>query len=102
MDLKALQRIVDAGESETVEFKKSTAQLSRAGETLACASGRDILHVLAGHRELPLRGLRERLAHQAADRTIQEDLAHLRRLGWVEAAGRGRGARYRLRRTRDE
>ncbi|MBD3236777.1 MAG: hypothetical protein GF330_08745 [Candidatus Eisenbacteria bacterium] len=32
MDLKALQRIVDAGESETVEFKKSTAQLSRAGE----------------------------------------------------------------------
>ncbi len=63
---------------------------------------RDILHVLAGHRELPLRGLRERLEHQAADRTIQEDLAHLRRLGLVEAAGRGRGARYWLRRTRDE
>jgi len=31
-----IQRIADAGESETVEFKKSTAQLSRAGETL-CA-----------------------------------------------------------------
>ncbi|MCK4415225.1 MAG: BREX-3 system P-loop-containing protein BrxF [Candidatus Eisenbacteria sp.] len=63
---------------------------------------RGIPHVLAGHWELPLRGLRERLAHQAADRTIQEDLAHLRRLGLVEAAGRGRGARYWLRRTRDE
>ena len=36
MDLKDLQSIVAAGESETVEFKKSTAQLPRAGETL-CA-----------------------------------------------------------------
>jgi len=36
VDLKALQEVVDAGESETVEFKKSTGQLSRAGETL-CA-----------------------------------------------------------------
>ena len=36
MELKELQRLVEAGESETIEFKKSTAQLSRAGETL-CA-----------------------------------------------------------------
>ena len=36
MNLAELQRLVDAGESETVELKKSTAQLSRAGETL-CA-----------------------------------------------------------------
>ena len=36
MDLRELQSIVAAGESETVEFKKSTAQLPRAGETL-CA-----------------------------------------------------------------
>lgn len=36
MDLKKLQSIIDAGESETVELKRSTAQLPRAGETL-CA-----------------------------------------------------------------
>lgn len=35
-NLKDLKGIVEAGESETVEFKKSTAQLPRAGETL-CA-----------------------------------------------------------------
>ena len=34
--LQDLERLVAEGESETVEFKKSTAQLPRAGETL-CA-----------------------------------------------------------------
>lgn len=34
MELRELQRLVEGGESETVEFKKSTAQLPRAGETL--------------------------------------------------------------------
>lgn len=33
MELKGLQSIIAGGESETVEFKKSTAQLSRIGET---------------------------------------------------------------------
>ena len=36
MELNELERIVAAGESETVEFKKSTSQITRAGETL-CA-----------------------------------------------------------------
>lgn len=36
MDLVELEKITAAGESETVEFKKSTGQLTRAGETL-CA-----------------------------------------------------------------
>jgi ATP-dependent DNA helicase RecG len=34
MELGELGRIVAAGESETVEFKKSTALLARAGEAL--------------------------------------------------------------------
>lgn len=34
MEWKDLQGILNAGESETVEFKRSTAQLPRAGETL--------------------------------------------------------------------
>ena len=36
MTLQDLEQIIAGGESETVEFKKSTAQLTRAGETL-CA-----------------------------------------------------------------
>lgn len=37
MDFAEIQELAAAGESETVEFKKSTAQLPRAGESL-CAS----------------------------------------------------------------
>lgn len=59
---------------------------------------REILQVLSRHREAPLRVIREGIAQPAADRTIQDDLAHLRRLGLVDASGRGRGARYWLRR----
>ena len=44
MDLAALKLIVSRGESETVELKKSTGQLSRAGETL-CA----FLNGIGGH-----------------------------------------------------
>ncbi|MFO7761088.1 MAG: ATP-binding protein [Desulfobia sp.] len=34
MDIEELKRLISKGESETVEFKKSTAQLRRAAETL--------------------------------------------------------------------
>ncbi len=59
---------------------------------------REILQVLSRRADAPLRVIREGLAHPAADRTIQEDLAHLRMLGLVDGSGRGRGARYWLRR----
>lgn len=36
MKLLDIEQRIEAGESETLEFKKSTGQLSRAGETL-CA-----------------------------------------------------------------
>ncbi len=65
MELKELQRLAESGESETVEFKKSTAQLPRAGETL-CAflngqGGRVLIGVTSdgkivvkqNHRSLP-------------------------------------------------
>jgi ATP-dependent DNA helicase RecG len=38
MDLKQLEKAIQAGESGTVEFKRSTAQVPRAGETL-CGFG---------------------------------------------------------------
>jgi len=34
MDIRELKELVSGGESETVEFKKSTGQLRRASETL--------------------------------------------------------------------
>ena len=34
MDVAELQMLIAAGESETIEFKQSTAQLARVGETL--------------------------------------------------------------------
>ncbi|MCK4306238.1 MAG: ATP-binding protein [Candidatus Eisenbacteria sp.] len=114
MDLKALQRIVDAGESETVEFKKSTAQLSRAGETLC-----GFLNGRGGRVLIGVTPAGKVVGQQVADKTQQEIAAMLQRfeppppvetqvvklLGGdrkVIAAGRGRGARYWLRRARDE
>ncbi|OGR00430.1 MAG: transcriptional regulator [Deltaproteobacteria bacterium RIFOXYD12_FULL_50_9] len=35
MELKELKKLIQSGESETLEFKKSTGQLMRAGETLS-------------------------------------------------------------------
>jgi ATP-dependent DNA helicase RecG len=57
---------------------------------------REILQALAGRDSTSLRVLRTSLAETPAQRTLQADLAHLRRLGLVEASGRGRGASYRL------
>lgn len=63
---------------------------------------REILHVLAPLAEVPLREVWARLASRPSARTLQEDLAHLRRLGLVESGGRGRGAWYRLKKAPNE
>ncbi len=65
--VEELQRFVAAGESETVEFKKSTAQLPRAGETL-CA-------FLNGEGGVVLIGVSPDgriVGQEVADRTQQE------------------------------
>lgn len=67
MDLKELARIVAAGESETVELKKSTAQLPRAGETLCgFLNGRGGLVVIG----VPPNG--EIVGQEVTDKTQQE------------------------------
>lgn len=48
MDLKELKRIVATGESDKVEFKKSTAQLPRTGETLCAFLNGDGGRILIG------------------------------------------------------
>lgn len=57
---------------------------------------REILQAIAEGGELPLREIRERITDTIARRTLQDDLAHLRKLRLIESEGRGRGAYYRL------
>lgn len=74
MDLAELGKIAAAGESETVEFKKSTGQLTRAGETL-CAflnsqGGRVFIGITAEGRVV---------GQKIADSTLREVAATLAR-----------------------
>jgi ATP-dependent DNA helicase RecG len=66
------------------------------------ARQREILHLLAQKGMVALREIRAAMPAPPADRTLQEDLAYLRKIGLVEAQGRGRGASYRLRRDLKE
>jgi ATP-dependent DNA helicase RecG len=43
------------------------------------------------------RQVRKKLNEAPPDRTLREDLIHLKRLGLVDLEGRGRGAAWRLR-----
>lgn len=71
MDLRTVERLIQGGESETLEFKRSTAQLPRAGETL-CAflngeGGRVVIGVTPEGRIV---------GQEVADRT-QQDIARV-------------------------
>ncbi|MBI4454932.1 MAG: putative DNA binding domain-containing protein [Acidobacteria bacterium] len=67
MDLNEAQKIVAAGESEAVEFKKSTAQLNRAGETL-CA----LLNAAGGVVIFGVTSTGEIVGQQISDKTLQD------------------------------
>jgi ATP-dependent DNA helicase RecG len=74
MTLQDLEHIAAAGESETVEFKKSTAQLTRVGETLSaflnCQGGRIFIGVTPEGRVV---------GQQIADSTLRDVAATLAR-----------------------
>ncbi len=63
---------------------------------------REILHVLAQQKAMPLREILSRMGSSPAERTLQKELALLRELGMVDAAGRGRGARYWVKKHENE
>ena len=74
MDLAELQKLIAAGESETVEFKQSTAQLTRVGETLCGflnASGGEVLIGIAPTGKI--------VGQQVADSTLRDIAAVLDR-----------------------
>jgi ATP-dependent DNA helicase RecG len=66
------------------------------------ARQREILQLLARKEHMALREIRAGLVHPPSDRTLQEDLAHLKRVGVIDASGHGRGATYRLRYETEE
>jgi len=57
---------------------------------------REILHLLAQQAHLAFRELRAGLSNPPADRTLRDDLAHLKRLGLIGSQGHGRGALWFL------
>lgn len=57
---------------------------------------REILHVLAALPVLAFREIRNAIKDAPPDRTLREDLLHLKRLGLIESEGFGRGAVWRL------
>lgn len=59
---------------------------------------RRVLQVLSGAERLAFREIRQRLL-VSPDRTLREDLIHLKRLGLIESEGRGRGATWNLLRS---
>ena len=71
----ALQTIAAAGESEIVEFKKSTGQLTRAGETL-CA----FLNTNGGRVFIGITPEGRIIGQQVADSTLREVAAMLAHL----------------------
>ena len=74
MDLAELEKAVAAGESETVEFKRSTGQLTRTGETL-CA----FLNGQGGQVFIGVTPEGKVLGQQVGDSTLREVAAMLAR-----------------------
>ncbi|MHB8767302.1 MAG: hypothetical protein ACYDA8_23595 [Deferrisomatales bacterium] len=57
---------------------------------------REVLQILASAPRLAFRVIASRLSSRPADRTLRDDLAHLKRLGLVGSEGYGRGATWAL------
>jgi len=53
---------------------------------------RQILQVLAGGKTHPFSSIRSQVAPTIAERTLRDDLIHLKRLGLIDSRGHGRGA----------
>ena len=89
MNLDEVQNIIAEGESDTLELKKSTAQLRRAAESLRII-------------ERWGRGTQKSVGNPPSDRRLREELLHLKKLGLVSSSGHGRGAAWSLVRNKDE
>ena len=57
---------------------------------------REILQIIATVQSLPFRKIRNELRNPPPDRTLREELLHLKRLGLIDLEGFGRGAVWRI------
>lgn len=62
---------------------------------------REILQVLAGSTHLAFREIRQGINNPPPERTLREDLIHLKKLGLIEFEGFGRGAFWRLKKENE-
>jgi len=53
---------------------------------------RQIFQAVAGERERQFASIRAQIDPAVADRTLRDDLLHLKRLGLINSRGHGRGA----------
>jgi len=53
---------------------------------------RRILQAIAGRRECQFSAIRSHIDRTVADRTLRDDLLHLKKLGLINSRGHGRGA----------
>lgn len=60
---------------------------------------RKLLQALAGSEARPLGELRAQVAPDTPERTLRDDLSHLKRLGLINSRGMGRGAVWFLKRS---
>lgn len=57
---------------------------------------RQILHILAQVKDLSFPQIKVKIQDIAADRTLRDDLQHLKRVGMISSVGRGKNARWCL------
>ena len=62
---------------------------------------RIILHALANSPSLAFRNIQESLENPIPERTLRDDLQHLKRLGLIDSSGRGKGAAWRLKKSEE-
>lgn len=62
---------------------------------------REILQVLARSTHLAFRDIRKGINNPPPERTLREDLIHLKKLGLIESEGFGRGASWRLKKENE-
>jgi ATP-dependent DNA helicase RecG len=60
------------------------------------ARQREVLHILSQANELSFADIKGAMTDAPADRTLQDDMYHLKRLTIINSKGHGRGARWHL------
>jgi hypothetical protein len=85
----------------TSEEDLTATSIQKSTEAFAPARDNWPLQALAGSLARPFGELRTEVAPEPPDRTLRDDLAHLKRLGLINSRGMGRGAVWFLKRPNE-